>query len=86
VTLGRLEGAVDIRFTSPGTGVGLARQGGCRAAVLRTSDGGTTWKRLVCLPGRTPRAIGAQGGLVAAQVGERLYSSSDAGVTWSDGT
>jgi photosystem II stability/assembly factor-like uncharacterized protein len=86
VALGRLDGAVDIRFTSPGVGVGLARESGCPAAVLRTTDGGTSWKRLACLTGRTPRAIGAQGDLVAAQVGDRLYSSSDAGVTWSDGT
>ena len=82
ITLGRLAGAVDIRFTTPGDGVALAAQPGCPAAVLDTVDGGTTWSRLACLPGRAPRAVATAGDVVAAQVGRELYVSTDGGTTW----
>jgi photosystem II stability/assembly factor-like uncharacterized protein len=82
VALGRLPGAVDIRFLSTGDGYGLAKEADCPAAVMRTTDGGTSWERLVCLPGIKPRAVAAQGDLVAAQVGGRTYVSTDGGETW----
>ena len=80
--LGRLEGAVDIRFLSTGEGYGLAKQPGCSAAVMRTTDGGTEWERLVCLNGGKPRAVTARGALVAAQIGRQTYVSTDGGATW----
>jgi hypothetical protein len=79
---GRLSGAVDIVFTSPGSGFAVARQPGCAAAVLRTIDSGTTWSQTVCLPGRAPRAVAAAGSLVAAQVGDKLSVSRDGGASW----
>ena len=82
VALGRLAGAVDIRFLSTGEGYALASQPDCPSAVMRTSDGGTTWEQLVCLPGRRPRAVAARGALVAAQVGRRTFVSTDGGQTW----
>ncbi len=74
VTLGRLDGAVSIRFTSPGDGVALAAQDGCPAAVMETSDGGTSWSRQTCLAGTEPLAVGAEGDIVAAQVGDQFDS------------
>ncbi|CAN5416972.1 hypothetical protein BH10ACT10_BH10ACT10_01650 [soil metagenome] len=83
VTLGRLDGAVSIRFTTPGDGVALAiRQQGCPAAVMETSDGGNQWTQQTCLKGDTPLAIGAAGDLGVAQVGERAVVSTDGGTTW----
>ena len=82
VTLGRLDGAVSIRFTSPGEGVALAAQDGCPAAVMETSDGGATWDRQICLDGENPRAIGAAGDLVVAQVGDVVDVSTDGGASW----
>ena len=82
VTLGRLEGAVSVRFTTPGGGVALAVQKGCPAAVMQTSDGGTSWTRQTCLQGDPPLAIGAEGDLVVAQVGETAEVSTDGGTTW----
>jgi hypothetical protein len=84
VTLGRLAGAVDIGYDDPADAVALATDRRCRAAVMQTSDGGTAWTRLVCLPGRRPRAVGVRGALVAAQVGNHLYASTDSGGTWRD--
>jgi hypothetical protein len=86
VVISRVRGAVDLRFTAPDDGVALARRPGCPAAVMQTSDGGEEWTRLVCLPGRRPRAIGAQGDVVAAQVGDELFVSTDAGATWPAAT
>lgn len=84
ITLGGLPGAVDIRYTAPGAGVALATVPKCRAAVMQTSDGGASWQRLTCLSGRRPRAIAAQGSLMAAQVGRHLYVSTDSGSRWRD--
>jgi hypothetical protein len=82
VSAGRLDGAVDARFVSPGVGVALARQPGCPAAVMRSSDGGASWSRLVCLPGKPPRAVAGQGEVIAAQVGDQVFVSTDNGATW----
>jgi len=82
VSLGKLAGAVDIRFTSPADGVALAKQPGCAAAVMQSFDGGSAWKQLTCLPGKRPRAIDSQGSIVAAQVGKQHYVSTDGGSTW----
>jgi hypothetical protein len=86
VTLGRLEGAVSVRFTTPGDGVALAVQDGCRAAVMETADGGTTWRRQACLAGDQPRAVGSSGDLVVAQVGDTVDVSTDGGETWPGAT
>ena len=83
VPLGRLDGAVSIDFATPGDGVGLATQEGCRSAVMTTSDGGTTWRRTACLEGAHPRAISAQGQELMALVGSRTRSSADGGLTWT---
>jgi photosystem II stability/assembly factor-like uncharacterized protein len=82
VTLGRLDGAVSARFTSVGDGVAVAVQDGCPAAVMETADGGTTWTRQVCLEGGRPRAVGANGDVVVAQVGDVVDVSTDGGDTW----
>jgi hypothetical protein len=82
VEVGRARGAVDVRFVDPTNGYLLAPQGDCRAAVLQSTDGGASWRQLVCLPGRRPHALGVQGAVVAAQVGRRLYASTDGGQTW----
>lgn len=84
ITLGRLPGAVDVRYTAPGAGVALAGVPKCPAAVMKTSDGGATWQKVTCLSGRRPRAIAAQGSLVAAQVGRHLFLSTDSGSRWRD--
>src|SRR3954447_5815674 len=84
ITLGTLPGAVDIRYTAPAAGVALATLPKCPAAAMQTSDGGATWQRLACLPGRRPRAVAAQGSVMAAQVGSRLYVSTDSGSHWRD--
>ncbi len=86
VALGRLDGAVSIRFTTPGDGIALARQDGCPAAVLQTTDGGTSWTRQTCLDGTDPLAVAAAGTTQAAQVGRRLAVSTDGGGTWSTPT
>lgn len=83
VTLGTLPGTVDISFASAGEGLALAKRPGCPAAVLRSVDGGGSWSRLACLTGPSPRAIGSQGSVIAAQVGDSVYASSDSGATWS---
>jgi photosystem II stability/assembly factor-like uncharacterized protein len=83
VQLGRLEGAVSIRYTTTGDGVAVASQPGCPAAVMRTVDGGTNWTREICLAGDQPLAVGADGNLVGALVGDLFYTSKDAGRTWS---
>jgi hypothetical protein len=84
VTLGRRPGAVAVAYTSPADGVALVRRPRCSAAVMRTSDGGAGWTRLVCLTGRRPRTLAAQGDVIAAQVGEHLHTSTDGGRTWRD--
>lgn len=84
ITLGRLPGAVDIRYTAPGAAVALATLPKCPAAAMQTSDGGATWQRLACIPGRRPLAVAAQGSVMAAQVGTRLYVSTDSGSHWRD--
>ena len=83
-TLGALPDAVDIEYSDPATGVALASVPKCRAAVMRTSDGGASWDRLACLAGRHPRAIGGRDGLLAAQVGSHLYVSRSSGNRWRD--
>lgn len=85
VTLGRLPGAVSIRFTTPSAGVALVRQDGCRAAVLESSDGGSRWSRQTCLTGGAPLAVAAAGDLVVAQRSEAVDVSTDAGATWPAG-
>jgi hypothetical protein len=82
LTLGRLDGAVSIRYTSPAVGVALARAKGCASAVMETFDGGVDWSRQVCLEGKDPQVIGADGDFVAAQVGADLAVSRDRGDSW----
>jgi photosystem II stability/assembly factor-like uncharacterized protein len=83
IDLGRLDGAVSIRFTSPSAGFGLAVQDDCPAAVLQTTDGGSSWERTRCSRAGEPVAVGANGDFVAAQIGRTLPVSDDGGVTWS---
>ena len=83
ITIGRLDGAASISFTGPGDGVALASRRGCRAAVMETADGGTTWDTLRCLSGGEPLAVATAGAEIAAQVGNRLHVSTDSGETWS---
>lgn len=83
VALGRLDGAAAISYASPGDGYALAAQRRCPAAVLQTSDGGTTWERLTCLPGDQPRALAAEGSFLAAQVGDAVHVSHDGGQSWT---
>lgn len=85
VPLGRLDGAVSIDFATPGDGSALATQEGCRAAVLATSDGGTTWSQTACLQGAEPRAISRQDDEVVAVVGAHTSISADGGRTWTQG-
>lgn len=82
VTLGTLTGTVDISFLSAGEGIALAKRPGCPAAVLRSIDGGSNWSKLTCLTGRSPQALGAQGTVFAAEVGDSVYVSRNAGATW----
>ena len=82
VTLGRLDGAVAIRFTSPGDGYAVAARGGCAAAVMETADGGSSWEELTCLGKGQPRSVAAEGDIRAALVDGDLHVSSDNGSTW----
>lgn len=81
-TLSALPGAVSLAFAGPTDGYALAAVADCPARVLHTVDGGRTWRHGVCLTGREPRAIAADGDTVAAQVGSNLFVSIDAGRTW----
>jgi hypothetical protein len=83
VTLGRLEGAVSIAFSTPGDGVALAEQDGCPAAVMETSDGGTDWTQQTCLDGDEPLAVALGADVSVAQVDDQLYVSADGGEDWS---
>jgi len=80
--VGRLKGAVTIRFPVPEVGFALAPQGKCDAAALRSTDSGATWERLACLQGQRPLAISGQDGEYAALVDENVEISDDRGETW----
>jgi hypothetical protein len=84
ILLGRLHGAVDVRFTDAARGLAVARRKSCPAAVMESLDGGLGWARIACLPGRRPRTIDVRGELVAVQIGARLRVSSDGGTTWPE--
>jgi len=80
--VGSLPGAAAVRFTSLGEGYAVAGRPTCPAAVLETVDSGSTWDRVTCLGDGPPRAIAAEGDIVAAQVGGVLHVSADGGTTW----
>lgn len=80
--IGQLEGAVALRFPIPEVGFSLARQRNCDAAVMRTTDSGTTWERIACLEGDRPRGISGQDGLYAAAVDDTVQVSDDRAETW----
>ena len=74
LTLGRLDGAVSVRCTSPAEGVALPEPG-----VRLRSDGDLRQRSGLVPPGvsrgNTPQVIGADGDFVAAQVGPELAVS-----------
>ncbi|NUR09751.1 MAG: hypothetical protein HOQ22_18030 [Nocardioidaceae bacterium] len=83
VDLGRLDGAKDLAFETPGDGLAIAKQDDCAsAAVMQTSDGGTSWTELGCVRGGAPKAVASSGDTVVAQAGDNLVISVDAGDTW----
>lgn len=81
-TASTLSGAVSLAFASADRGFALAGGAQCRAAVLRTDDGGATWSQRACLGDRVPRAIAAAADLVVAAAGPDLFVSRDAGRHW----
>lgn len=81
-TIAALPGVVSLALTSAEDGYALAAAPDCPARVLRTVDGGRTWRPAACIAGAQPRAIAADGDVVAAQVGTRLFVSADAGRAW----
>ena len=54
--------------------------------MMETFDGGVDWSRQVCLEGKDPQVIGADGDFVAAQVGADLAVSRDGGASWPGAT
>ncbi len=81
-TASTLPGAVSLAFASADRGFALASAPRCRAAVLRTDDGGATWSQRACLGDRAPRAIAAAADIVVAAAGQDLFVSRDAGRHW----
>lgn len=81
-TASTVPGVAGISFVSADSGVALAPRGACGAAVLRTSDGGSSWSQVRCLDGYQPLAIAAAGDAIRAQVGTVLYGSDDDGESW----
>jgi len=81
--VGRLKGAVAVRFTSPDVGYALGPRGRCAAAAMVTADGGATWDRLRCLGDGSPRSIAADAQVVIAQVADRVYLGEKTGTNWS---
>jgi hypothetical protein len=76
----------ELRGTGDGTynaGVALAVFNGCAAQEFTTRDGGRTWAPGGCISGEPAQAIAATDGGVAAVVDSQLYTSSDAGQSWS---
>lgn len=86
VVLGRLDGAVAIRYLSPGDGYAVAPTKNCPAALMRTSDGGASWSEAHCFDAGPPRSVAADGKLVVVGAGDRLYESTDAANTWHSRT
>lgn len=85
VSLGSLDGAVDIAYAGPAEAWALATTVDCAAAVLRTGDGGLYWQQTGCVDRASePQAIGAAGGLVAVQAGGKLRTSNDGGETFAE--
>ena len=82
VTLGSLEDAVALRFTSPGDGYAVGPGADCEAAVFQTANGGARWEQIRCFDGGQPRSIAAEAEVVAAQIGDDLQVSADGGSTW----
>jgi len=82
VELGSLADAADVHFTSARAGYAVASQPGCAAAVVETGNRGSTWDEVTCLGEGRPLAIAAVGDIVAAQVGDGLHVSTDAGGSW----
>ena len=84
VTLGRLEDALTVAFSSPATGYALAEDPDCEGlSVLETNDGGTTWQGVHCSPVHGPAAIAADGDSVAVVGADRVDASPDAGQSWT---
>ncbi|HET6624922.1 MAG TPA: hypothetical protein VFG63_00900 [Nocardioidaceae bacterium] len=95
--LGRVRGATAIWFTSADHGYALGTSADCPAAVQETTDAAATWSELTCLGDvssvgasagagpdgvHAPAAVAADGDTVAAQAGDLLQVSPDAGQTW----
>jgi photosystem II stability/assembly factor-like uncharacterized protein len=83
VALGHLADAVAIEYVSPSHGYAAAPHGSCPAAVLETTDGGTSWSSLKCFRGSKPRSVAARGDMVAVQMGDVVHVSTDGGKSWS---
>jgi len=84
VGLGGLPGAVDIAYQTPADAWGLAATSECPAAVLQTADGGADWEETACLDtDGEPYAVSVADGVVLAQIGGDLLTSSDGGATFA---
>ena len=83
--LGRLNGGIDISFTTLRDGLGLTAAPDCAAQLVTTANAGNEWDDVSCVvkksPGRAESMI-ARGSLVVVQVAGEIYRSTDAGETW----
>ncbi|MDQ3422930.1 MAG: hypothetical protein M3510_05970 [Actinomycetota bacterium] len=88
VSLGALDGAVDIAYVTPVEAWAVAASGDCSAAVARTVDGGTEWEQTACIDeggeGVEPQAVASAGGVVLVQAGGRVLSSDDGGRSFTE--
>ena len=71
-----------MAFSTPGDGLAMVKQSDCDAALMRTTDGGTSWHQVSCLKGGAPRGVAFIGDTVVAQAGDALQISTDGGSTW----
>lgn len=83
VKLGRLDDVRAASFTTFNAGVALAVYNGCAAQEFTTRDSGRTWAPGGCIAGEPAQAIAATDGDLAAIVATQLYTSDNAGRSWS---
>lgn len=83
VKLGHLDDVRAASFTTYNAGVALAVFNGCAAQEFTTRDGGRTWAPGGCISGEPAQAIATSDGGLTAVVDSQLYTSTDAGRSWS---
>jgi len=82
--LGALKGIRAIAYASLSEAMALVAKDGCAAQVVRSSDGGFTWKSEVCLPGMRAEIVTSSRNGWYAQVSGVVLITDDKGKTWAN--